>query len=355
MKSLVQSLIWSVAGVAACLFFFSPRLLVFTEQAPGSYEWTRGLNFLQQISGEAGEKVEPALQHRLLPVVVCKVLGLEGIEAFTLGWLGVMFLLSTSHRLLITQKLPSGLAVCGVFMVASTSAVVTALGWLGIMDGWWVAALLIVSFSPIQWQILMTCCLAPWIDERFLIGLPVAFLCKWLVDPANTQKIVKTGTWIFLGLAPYLAWRVFSYVHYPSDESARFFSTEFLVWLRMAPHGWWMAYRLAWIPILLCFWIPNASRIKAPLLLGAVFLSGSAAVITAADLSRSAMVICPLMLAGLILVYRAKPVETVKIAPWLTGANYLVPFMHVVYNKVEPVHPFLLEIVRLLKKLGAEL
>ena len=29
------------------LFFFSPRLLVLTEGAPSSYEWTRGLNFLE--------------------------------------------------------------------------------------------------------------------------------------------------------------------------------------------------------------------------------------------------------------------------------------------------------------------
>jgi hypothetical protein len=351
MKLLVQSFLWSVAGVAACLFFFSPKLLIFTEQAPGTYEWTRGLNFLQQISGDAGEKVEPALQHRLLPVAVCKLLGLDGIEPFTLGWLGVLFLLFITHRLLIKQKLPTELAVCGVFMMASTSAVVTSLGWLGIMDGWWVAALLVVSFACAPWQILLTSCLAPWIDERFLIGLPVAFLCRWLIEPASTQKIAKTGSWIILGAAPYLAWRIFSFVHHPGDQSAKLLSFDFLVWLRMAPHGWWMAYRLAWIPILLCFFLPNASRTKAPLLFGAVVLSGSVAVVTAADLSRSAMVICPLIIAGLILAYRAKPVETAKITPWLAGANYLIPYMHIVYNKVEPVHPLLWEVIRLIKKL----
>jgi len=352
MKSLVQSFLWSVAGVAACLFFFSPRLLIFTEQAPGSYEWTRGLNFLQQISGEAGEKVEPALQHRLLPVVVSELLGLDGMEPFALGWLGVVFLLFITHQLLIRQKLPSELAVCGVFMMASTSAVVTSLGWLGIMDGWWVGALLLVGFTSSFGQIFLVTFLAPWVDERFLIGLPVAFLCRWLVDPASPQKIVKTSTWIILGVVPYLAWRIFSYLYHPGDESAKFLSSDFLVWLRMAPHGWWMAYRLAWFPILLCFFLPNSSRIKARLLFGAVILSGSAAIITAADLSRSAMVLIPLLLAGFVLAYREKPVETVKIAPWLAGANFLVPYMHVVYNKTEPVHPLFWEVIRLFKKLG---
>lgn len=353
MKRFLNCLAIASAAVVVSLLFFSPRLLVFTDEAPGSYEWTRGLNFLEQVEGKGSQEVEPALRHRLLPVYAARVLGLDGYEPFILGWIGVLCLLACVFVLMERHGAPRRIAVSTVFLFASTSAVVTSFGWVGIFDAWWVLALVLVAFAPQFWVVAAAALLAPWIDERFLIGLPVAFAARWLINPWLANSALRLLLFIALAVGPYAAWRVYSLLHSSNDASADFISLHFLVWLRMAPHGWWMAYRLAWIFLVLAVCLPNASRIT-PWQLGAIcFVSASAAIVTAADISRSAMVLAPLLPAGVLLAWRRAPQDTLRFTPWVAAANFVVPYMHVVYNKIETVHPLPWEIIRLIKKLAA--
>lgn len=334
----------------ASIFFFSPRLLVFTEEAPGSYEWTRGLNFIEQVEGQPNDKVEPALRHRLLPVYVARVLGLKGYAPFVLSWLGVVGLLTYVQFLMARLGVPRRVAVSTVFLLASTSAVITSLGWLGIFDAWWVWALIIVAFAPQWWLIAAAALLAPWIDERFLIGLPGAFVTRWLVYPWQMRQSAGCFLLIAAMIAPYAAWRIYSLFYSSGDASGEFISLHFLVWVRLAPHAWWMAYRLAWVFMILAFVLPNASGVKSWQLGVICLLTAAAAVVTAADLSRSAMVLAPLLVAGVVLAWRSAAKETECWIPWLAVVNFFVPYIHVVYDKLEAVHPLPWEIIRLVKK-----
>jgi hypothetical protein len=353
MNALFKSVSVAFLAALASLVFFSPRLLVFTDEAPGSYEWTRGLNFLQQVDGQPLEKVEPALRHRLLPVYVARALGLSGYSSFVMGWLGVICLLAYTYTLLAGLGLPRSVTISTVFLLASTSVVITSLGWLGIFDSWWVLALIVVAFSPKLWLVTAAGLAAPWIDERFLIGLPAAFVIRWLVYPLTVLSAAKLVLFIAITLTPYLGWRVYSLLYSYGDASGQFLTMEFLVWFRMVPHGWWMAYRLAWIFILLPFLLPNASGLRPWQLAGVCLLTAIAAVITAADISRSAMAIAPLLVAGVVLAWRTAPFQTERWIPWVAAANFLVPYIHVVYDKLEPAHPLPLEIVRLIKKVAS--
>ena len=342
-------------AAAASIFFFSPRLLVFTEEAPGSYEWTRGLNFVAQVEGQSAGQVEPALRHRLLPFYVAKILGLKGYNALLLGWIGVFACLGGTNLLLGSFGVPNRVAAASTFLLASTAAVISSLGWLGIFDCWWVLSLIVVALAPRCWLVALATLLAPWIDERFLIGLPVAVLARFVIYPFALGAATRLLATISVAALPYLAWRLYSWLCLPGDASGEFASNVFagfVVWLRMVPHGWWMAYRLAWIFLLAPFFLRNASGVKPWLIalccLPVVFV----AVVTAADITRSAMVLAPLVPAGILLFYRAHPEETERWLPWIAAANFCVPYIHIVYNKAEPVHPLLWEIIRLIKKVG---
>jgi len=343
----------AVAASLVSLFFFSPRLLVFTEEAPGSYEWTRGLNFVAQLDGQPIAEVEPALRHRLLPVYAAKLLGLRGYNAFVLGWAGVLVCLAGTNLLLRRVGATSRVAASATFLLASTAAVITSLGWLGIFDCWWVFALIVVALAPQHWAVGLAALLGTWIDERFLIGLPAALFARCLVYPWEMRQVATTGLVVAAMVAPYAAWRTYSLLYSSGDASSEFFSLHFLVWVRMAPHGWWMAYRLAWVFLILAFVLPNASGVKSWQLGAICLLTAAAAVVTAADLSRSAMVLAPLLVAGVVLAWRNAAQDTERWIPWLAVANFFVPYIHVVYNKLEPVHLLPWEIVRLIKKMAA--
>jgi hypothetical protein len=353
LKALLCSIVVALAASSASLMCFSPRLLVFTEEAPGSYEWTRGLNFLQQVEGQPVEEVEPALRHRLLPVYAARVLGLDGYAPLFLGWVGVIGLLAYIHALMGQLAVTRRVAISTVFLFASTSAVITSFGWLGIFDAWWVWALIIVAFAPQLWLVATVALLAPWIDERFIIGLPAAFVVRWLAYPWQGRQAARILLLLAVMVAPYAAWRFYSLLYSQGDASGDFLSLNFLVWVRLSPHGWWMAYRLAWVFLVLAFVLPNASRVKGWQLGAVCALTVIAAVVTAADLSRSAMTLAPLLLAGILLAWRNAAQQTDRWIPWLAMANFLVPYIHVVYNKLESAHPLPWEIIRLIKKMAA--
>lgn len=216
-------------------------------------------------------------------------------------------------------------------------------------------SLIVVALAPRYWLVALATLLAPWIDERFLIGLPVAVLARFVIYPFALGAATQLLATIAVAALPYLGWRLYSWLCLPGDASGEFASNVFagfVVWLRMVPHGWWMAYRLAWIFLLAPFFLRNASGVKPWLIalccLPVVFV----AVVTAADITRSAMVLAPLVPAGILLFYRAHPEETERWLPWIAAANFCVPYIHIVYNKMEPVHPLLWEIIRLVKKVG---
>ena len=352
MRTILQASTTAVLATLASLFFFSPRLLVFTEEAPGSYEWTRGLNFVAQVEGRPAGEVEPALRHRLLPLYAAKFLGLQGYNSFLLGWVGVLVFLVGSNLLLRNLGAPSTVAAASTFLLASTGAVITSFGWLGILDCWWVFALILVALAPQWWLVGLAALMAPWIDERFLIGLPAALVARSLVYRFAVRAAARLLAVIVAAVLPYIGYRVYSLFWLPGDASGEFISMQFVVWLRMAPHGWWMAYRLAWIFLLVPLFLPNASRVKPWLVALCCLPVVFAAIVTAADVTRSAMVLAPLMMAGIIVAWRSYPVETTRLLPWIAAANFLVPYIHIVYNKMEPVHPLFWEIVRLVKKVG---
>ena len=110
-----------------------------------------------------------------------------------------------------------------------------------------------------------------------------------------------------------------------------------------------MGFRAGWLPILYAAFFFRRHAFGAVPALGA--LSLLVMMVLASDLSRSAAIVLPLLVAGLIVAPRYHPRWTTFGLALVLAANLALPALHVVYTKVDVISPLPLEIFRVLRKL----
>lgn len=344
----------SAAGVAACalgslalvLLMFAPRLWLMRSYLPGTFQWDRAHSFLLQCAAPLRRDVEPAMLWRLLPPLLCHALGLTGSSALVLPFVGVVILVvyvAVLHRRRLNDL---RFIFGGTLLFTTTSCVLVPLHWLGVNDAWVWLALLAVAFSPARWPIAVACLLAPWVDERFVIGLPLALL----VRAADRGEAFAWRAAVLPGLCllPYAGLRL----AVASDGAASGVTREFLrhsvlhqavLIAPWAPLGWWMGLRAAWVPAAYALsrrrWVLGA----------AVVLTALASLALAADLSRSIAVVEPVAMLGVFLAAQRWPERAPAGAFALGCAGLLIPAAHVVGGKLDLISPLPLELYRLLR------
>ncbi|MBD2178231.1 hypothetical protein H6F42_15035 [Pseudanabaena sp. FACHB-1998] len=326
----------------------------------GSFEVARAISFLQQVDNPWESSIESALKWRLLIPSIAHFSGIRGWAALSISWLGVVVLLAQTTWTILSSTRDRWLAFTGCVLVASSSAVVVSTGWLGINDAWYLSGLLTVAFAKNPLWLLGACLISPWFDEKFLIALPIAILTRWHQDIQSNTKdaIFKLISLITFGIIPYVATRLYVTFFYSDPSSASFFKsvlTGFTTWLPWAHLGWWMAFRLGWIFIGVSFWlILRVGGLRYLFITLFLFLSSFLAItILAADMSRSAAMVLPLLVWG----WSNAPSNTVFGNPNMRNiivlSNLLIPSMHVTYTKASLISPLPLEIFRVLKCVGS--
>ncbi len=343
------------AGIALLLslFFFSPRWLVFTRPLPGTFEWSRGLTFQQQCADplRADVSSDPAMTWRLLPPLVCHYIGLTGTRAFLFPWLGVVCLLTQTAQIVRQRTGSWCTSVLGACLVATTSAVCIPTGWLGINDAWYLMGLVAFAFGRSVWSIVLPCLLAPWIDERFILGLPIAFVCRY--ELARFEETYPRLLWwgiVTLGsLVPYAGARLLFRIE--SDRTGQFLNPTVLkgvmVYLPHVHLGWWMGLRAGWIFVLLAGYqvYRTSSRLSGLVETVMIFAPLAALTVLAAYTSRNIAVLLPVVLLGIVLsVETGVPSFSLATAVVI---NCALPLLHVTYTKNTIVSPLPLELFRL--------
>ncbi len=337
------------ACLALSVVFFAPRLWLIRHYVQGSFQWDRAHTFLQQCEHPLRRDIEPAMQWRLLPPLVCHALRLPGKTPLALPWLGIIA--ATAYvAVLFRRRLDDWRFVAGgTLLFATTSAVLVPVGWLGINDAWVWLGLLAVAFARAPWATALACLLCPWVDERFVIGFPLAWLVG-RIDRGDGWKWSATldGLW----LLPYAGLRLWlqRQDQAASEATQQFLSyhiQQTLVILPLAPLGWWMGLRAAWLAVAYAGWTtpPGLRFLGAATLLSTAGLS----VVLAADLSRSIAIIMPVVLLGCFTYARRLPASAPPVMLALGAANLLIPAAHLVYNKIDPINPLPIEILRLLR------
>jgi hypothetical protein len=340
----------AVAGVclALSMLCFAPRLWLMTEYLPGTFQWDRAHTYLLQCEHPLRRDVEAAMLWRLLPPLVAHAAHLPGKTPLALPWLGV-FACTAYVAVLFRRRLPDPRYVYGgTLLFATTSAVLVPVGWFGINDAWIWLGLLAVSFGESAWALPLATLLCPWVDERFIIGFPLAWLVRCLDrDDPPWSRAALQGLW----LMPYVAIRL-ALGGNPAGGGA---STSFLhaqlsttaVIAPFAPLAWWMALRAGWAAVALGFWsLPIARRWLAGVVVGITLLVMLG---LASDMSRSAAILTPTVLWGCFVLARRFPAQAPRVLLAAGLINLLLPAVHVVHTKIDLINPLPLELFRVLR------
>jgi hypothetical protein len=344
-----------VASVGISVLFFSPRLFILLRPAAGSYEWARAATYLAQCAQPFAPPSEPAMRWRLLPPLAAHVLRLPGYWPLALPWAGLVLLagyLARSVERLASSRLAALLAVALLF---TTGPVLFVTMCNGINDAWWMLALLAVVFSESWWPVAVACALGPWVDERFLLALPLAGCCRW-VCLGSAASLGRRGV-MAVGAAAlvYPAVRIFSAVSQPDDVSAAFIKAAVASvphYLPFAHLGWWMGYRGAWFVMLMVFWHLGVAPTRRMMLLtlGASLAALASITLLAADLTRSTDVLLPLFAAGVCVAAKSFGAPTAsRLLLALLAFNLATPFEMVIYDKTLMLHSLPFELARLIK------
>ncbi len=348
-----------VATVAVSLglsvLLFSPRLCVLLVPTAGSFEWSRATTYLAQCAQPFAPAAEAAMRWRLLPPLVAHVLRLPGNWPLAVPWAGLILLAGYIARSIDRLASSRLLALLAVALLFTTGPILFVTMCNGINDAWWMLGLLVVVFSESYWAVAVACALAPWVDERFLLALPLAACCRRIclgnaVPPGRASLLIVGAAALVYPVA-----RIFSILSGSNDVSVAFVESA----LVSAPHylpfahlGWWMGYRGAWVVVLAVFWHLRLPLARPTLLLtlGASFAGWAAIMILAADLTRSTDVLLPLFAVGACII--AKSMGTLSASRLLLALlafNVVTPFEMVIYNKSLLLHSLPFELVRLIK------
>jgi len=339
-----------VAGVCLALsvFFFSPRLWLMTESQPGTFEWDRAYSYLLQCEHPLRRDIEPAMLWRLLPPLVAHTAHLPGKTPLALPWLGVIAC-TTYVAVLFRRRSPDPRFVYGgTLLFATTSAVLVPLGWFGINDAWVWLGLFAVAFGESAWALPLAALLCPWVDERFIIGFPLAWLvCRLDRREPLGGRASLAGLW----LLPYLALRVVLSRMYPT-HSAEWTFVWFLLLHQAAsvastaPLGWWMGLRAAWAAVVYGAWVtPPGRRLLAAATFAATI---GVLLVVASDLSRTIALVLPAAFWGCFELARRAPTLAPRVLLVAGCANLVIPAAHIVYTKIDPINPLVFEVLRLL-------
>lgn len=345
-KLTIRHLGVAIGVIAVVLVFFAPRLWLVAEENPGTFVWDRGTTFLAQCEDPFRTDVEPAMKWRLAPALTAYALNLPGRMAFIIPWFGVIALLGFVSNLFWCRSQNWRFTVAGTLIVGTTSAVMVPLHWFGVNDGWVWLGLLAMAFCKNRSCLIVALLLVPWVDERFIIGLPLALATRAL---AMNRSQPRLEWWPLLWLLPYSLIRISLGGNPLTGETESSFITdhlhESLKLFGLAPLAWWMGLRLAWAPII---YLGTTLQKKHLLwLLGVLIPTAVVTVILAADMSRSAAIILPLAALGLIRFYEDHQAVAERYAMWTAVVALVMPTVHVVGRKIDPVENLLIELIRL--------
>ena len=305
----------------------------------------------RDLGTEIGDPNHKIVRWRLLMPALGHVLGLPPwllLGLAQVGCVGLIVALVALGLRPTSSDRPWWEAACLGLVAGASAPFFTSMGWLGYYDAWLALALLAVAFAGPRWLVVLACVLAPWIDERFVIGLPLALCVRrlaqsgeppprltWLKEEALVPFILVTAYALLrlkLGgsggsqtIGQYLDQFVFA-------EKIPFAQRLFGAWQGLGA-GWWLVLAAVLVGRR---WRGGAAREETGLLAAGVVLTALVGLFTALDLSRSMVLVFPVVPLGWGIAARTAWWRRFYVAPVLALAAYLTPASNVIGNMALP-------------------
>ena len=193
------------------------------------------------------------------------------------------------------------------------------------------------------------CLLSPWVDERFVLALPLVVLVRGIgagtLEGGISKRFRSEGMLFFALMAPYCSLRLIALATAQDQGSAAHLRGH-LATVHHAGEvidGLWSGLRAFWVfvmaaPVLL---VSRGRLVQAGLLVLLVAATAAASVSIATDLSRATSTVVPAAVLGIILSLRTGS----RLAWWPLAAalafNLLAPARHVVegWREAIPILP----------------
>lgn len=344
--------------VAVLLLIFSPPWHAFIAHSrfpemPVVAEVRRGEVLMDMVRDPFAPVTDPLhriLETRLLVPVVAHVLHLPALAVFAGPY--VLAVVAAAQMLVVARRRGlDRITSLGIVVLLTTCGwFISSTGWLGYYDSALVIGLLAVAHSRPRWALWLACLLTPWVDERFVLALPLAFATRWLggvddffsPDPAARTRFRHEAMAVAALTACYLGLR-FSIAQPADPHTLR----EYLAGqetLKIGPgrhlRGLWESLRFGWVGVAaaLYFLRPAGAPWRWILWIG-IAVTALVSQLIANDLSRAMIFFTPFALEGLIRAGLQWTAHTRRMLIPLSLAAFAIPTGIVVTDFVLPVKP----------------
>jgi hypothetical protein len=259
--------------------------------------------------------------------------------------LGAVAVLAYVMHTVVSRSTEWASALMSALLLGTTSWFFVSTGWLGYGDSWCVLGLFAIAFADRKMGLAEACLLVPWIDERFLIGLPIAFVVRavdreW-TTAAKRREMLWAGVMILIAILPYLLLRAIA----PAANSsiAQYIRAQYQTLHTASParifFGLWAGLRFGWIYVLAAAWwlgrrTDGVSRFLCGVIVLVTFI---AACFIADDLSRNSVIFVPMVLFGIIATVRSRPIAARSVLLCATALNLAAPATIVLVQFTSPM------------------
>lgn len=206
-------------------------------------------------------------------------------------------------------------------------------GWLTYFDSWCVLGLLTASFVPSRVLLAIACLVTPWVDERFVLALPVIAVTRFAAFDQPQELAI-----LVVASLPYPAIRAVAYLA-GEREAADYFLNHWRLARAVSPwryaEGLWSGFRGGWVLIVATIVLSFRANRRWGILFAAVtVLTATASLFIAWDMSRTLMILTPIFLLS---IWNCAPVRW--LVPAVTIFNLVCPAEHVIWMTKWPIQP----------------
>ena len=326
------------------------------ERAAMAAHSQRGYFVLRQVrdfGAEIDDVNHRIIRWRLLPPAVGRVLRLPDWMTLGLAHVGCLVLIVALTRFALRSG-PEGPgsrreALAFAVVAGATAPFFTSMGWLGFYDSWLALGFLAVVCSPRRHWVWLACLLTPWVDERFVLGLPLALVARGLLAEGTWPA---WRWWRAQALVPAALVLAYAVVRLQlggaaGSQTVEGYLKSFVfgrgIPLAMRGQGLWQGLRFAWVPVLgfaLACSLGKFGGMRPrfrPVLAVGVGITALVGMWTVLDMARSMVLILAVVPVGWWWSVRQDWWRRHHVGPWLAVAALVVPAHHVVDRKLYPV------------------
>ena len=210
-------------------------------------------------------------------------------------------------------------------------------GWLAYFDSWLVLCLFVATFSPHIASLIAVGLLAPWIDERFVLGLPMILATRYAWDkhrePETPFRWTNTLA-LCVSVSVYLIIRLTSFLS-DGDRVTGVYTAQHTELIQEVPvltfvEGLWQGHRVMWL-FVGAFLVRGFQLWPKPffaLATGVTLLSAIGSLVIAGDMHRSLEILLPVTVAGMLMIRKWRPELLPALPLVVMVAGLLLPASH---------------------------